>query len=143
MATNTLPLPGLVFSSTPTRHISSTRATDAVAKLRYAQHQADEESRQLIARLRDEAETDSKASTHNCIHHQYRLPPVVLPPTLLERGDKPTAIQLLALLMLIVGFAIAAVLSIHDGVMAQHPSSLDAGTMATSVEQWRDGEVVK
>jgi hypothetical protein len=142
MATNTLPLPGLVFSSTPTRHISSTRATDAVAKLRYAQHQADEESRQLIARLRDEAEADSKASTHRCIH-QYRLPPLVLPPTLLERGDKPTAIQLLAMLMLIVGFAIAAVLSIHDGVMAQHPQLIDGGTMATSVVEWRDGEVVK
>jgi len=134
---NTLPLPGLVFSSTPTRHISSTRATDAVAKLRYAQHQADEESRQLIARLRDEAEADSKASTHRCIHH------VTLPPTLFERGDKPTAMQLLTLVMLIVGFAIAAVLSIHDGVVAQHPSSIDAGTMATSVVEWRDGEVVK
>jgi len=134
---NTLPLPGLVFSSTPTRHISSTRATDAVAKLRYAQHQADEESRQLIARLRDEAEADSKASTHRCIHH------VTLPPTLFERGDKPTAMQLLTLVMLIVGFAIAAVLSIHDGVVAQHPSSIDAGTMATTTTEWRDGEVVK
>lgn len=140
MATNTLPLPGVVFSSTPTRHISSTRATDAVAKLRYAQHQADEESRQLIARLRDEAEADSKASTHRCIHHAQ---PLVLPPTLLERGDKLTAMQLLAVLMLIVGFAIAAVLSIHDGVMAQHPQLLDGGTMATSVVEWRDGEVVK
>lgn len=137
MATNTLPLPGLVFSSTPTRHISSTRATDAVAKLRYAQHQADEESRQLIARLRDEAEADSKASTHRCIHH------VTLPPTLFERGDKPTAMQLLTLVMLIVGFAVVAVMSIHDGVMAQHPQLLDAGTMATTTTEWRDGEVVK
>ncbi len=116
MATDILPLPSLTFRALPTRHISSTRATDAVAKLRYAQHQADEESRQLTARLRDEAEADSKASTHNCIHH-----PMTLPPKLFERGDKLTAMQLLALLMLIVGFAIAAVLSIHDGVMAQHP----------------------
>ena len=134
MATDILPLPGLTFRALPTRHISSTRATD----LRYAQHQADEESRQLIARLRDEAEADSKASTHNCIHH-----PMTLPPKLFERGDKLTAMQLLALLMLIVGFAIAAVLSIHDGVVAQHPQLLDGGTMATSVVEWRDGEVVK
>ena len=138
MATDILPLPSLTFRALPTRHISSTRATDAVAKLRYAQHQADEESRRLIARLRDEAEADSEASTHNCIHY-----PMTLPPKLFERGDKLTAMQLLALLMLIVGFAIAAVLSIHDGVMAQHPQLLDGGTMATSVVEWRDGEVVK
>jgi hypothetical protein len=137
---NTLPLPGLVFSSTPTRHISSTRATDAVAKLRYAQHQADEESRQLIARLRDEAEADSKASTHRCIHGAQ---PLLLPPTIFERGDKPTAMQILALVMLVVGFAIAAVLSIHDGAVAQHPQLLDGGTMATTTTEWRDGEVVK
>jgi len=140
MATNILPMPGLTFRALPTRHISSTRATDAVAKLRYAQHQADEESRQLIAKLRDDAEADAKASTHRCIHHVQTLS---LPPTLFERGDKPTAMQLLALLMLIVGFAIAAVLSIHDGVMAQHPSSIDAGTMATTTTEWRDGEAVK
>ena len=112
MATDTLPLHGLTFRALPTRHISSTRATDAVVKLRYAQHQADEESRQLIARLRVEAEADSKASTHNCIHHL-----MTLPTKLIERGDKLTAMQLLALLMLIVGFALAAVLSIHDGVI--------------------------
>jgi hypothetical protein len=137
---NTLPLPGLVFSSTPTRHISSTRATDAVAKLRYAQHQADEESRQLIAKLRDDAEADAKASAHRCIHGAQ---PLLLPPTIFERGDKPTAMQILALVMLVVGFAIAAVLSIHDGAVAQHPQLLDGGTMATTTTEWRDGEVVK
>ena len=135
MATNTLPLPGLVHRSAPTRHISSTRATDAVAKLRYAKHQADEESRQLISKLRDDAEAASKASTHRCIHD------AALPPIIFERGDKPTAMQILALLVLVVGFAIAAVLSIHDGVMAQHPQLLDAGTMATTTTEWRDGEV--
>lgn len=139
MATNTLPLPGLTFRALPTRHISSTRATDAVAKLRYAQHQADEESRQLITRLRDEAEAEAKSSTHRCIHQHH----MTLPPTIFERGDKLTAMQLLALVMLIVGFAIAAVLSIHDDTVAQHPSSIDAGTMATTTTEWRDGEVVK
>ena len=139
MATNTLPLPGLTFRALPTRHISSTRATDAVAKLRYAQHQADEESRQLIAKLRDDAKAEAKASTHRCIHQHH----TTLPPTLFERGDKPTAMQILALLVLVVGFAIAAVLSIHDGTVAQHPSSIDAGTMATTTTEWRDGEVVK
>ena len=139
MATNTLPLPGLVFSSTPTRHITSTHA---IAKLRYAQHQADEESRQLIAKLREDAEADSKASTHRCIHHQSPVD-LTLPPTLFERGDKPTAMQILALVMLVVGFTIAAVLSIHDGTMAQHPQLLDGGTMATTTTEWRDGEVVK
>jgi hypothetical protein len=138
MATNTLP-PGLIHRTAPTRHISSTRATDAVAKLRYAKHQADEESRQLIAKLRDDAEADSKASSHRRIHQHH----TTLPPTLFERGDKPTAMQILALVMLIVGFTIAAVLSIHDGAVAQHPSSIDAGTMATTTTEWRDGEVVK
>jgi hypothetical protein len=138
MATNTLP-PGLIHRTAPTRHISSTRATDAVAKLRYAKHQANEESRQLIAKLRDDAEADSKASTHRCIHQHH----TTLPPTLFERGDKPTAMQILALVMLVIGFAIAAVLSIHDGAVAQHPSSIDAGTMATTTTEWRDGEVVK
>ena len=137
--TNTLPLPGLTFRALPTRHISSTRATDAVAKLRYAQHQADEESRQLIAKLRDDAKAEAKASTHRCIHQHH----TTLPPTLFERGDKPTAMQILALVMLVVGFTIAAVLSIHDGTVAQHPSSIDAGTMATTTTEWRDGEVVK
>jgi hypothetical protein len=137
MATNTLPLPGLTFRALPTRHISSTRATDAVAKLRYAQHQADEESRQLIAKLREDAEAEAKASTHRCIHN------VALPPTIFERGDKPTAFHIAMFLVLVVGFAIAAVLSIHDGVVAQHPSSIDAGTMATTTTEWRDGEVVK
>lgn len=137
MATNTLPLPGLIHRTAPTRHISSTRATDAIAKLRYAKHQADEESRQLIAKLRDDAEADSTASVHRCIH-------MTMPPTLFERGDKPTAMQIAMALMLIVGFTIAAVMSIHDGVVAQHPHhDFDMGTMATSVEQWRDGEVVK
>lgn len=139
MATNTLPLPGLTFRALPTRHISSTRATDAVAKLRYAQHQADEESRQLIAKLRDDAKAEAKASTHRCIHQHH----TTLPPTLFERGDKPTAMQILALVMLIVGFAVAAVLSIHDGTVAQHPQLLDGGTMATTTTEWRDGEVVK
>lgn len=137
MATNTPPLPGLTFRALPTRHINSTRATNAIAKLRYAQHQADEESRQLIAKLRDDAEADSKASTHRCIHN------VALPPTIFERGDKPTAFHIAMFLVLVVGFAIAAVLSIHDGTMAQHPSSIDAGTMATTTTEWRDGEVVK
>ena len=137
MATNPLPLPGLIHRSAPTRHISSTRATDAVAKLRYAQHQADEESRQLIAKLRLDAEAEAKASTHRCIHN------VALPPTIFERGDKPTAFHIAMFLVLVVGFAIAAVLSIHDGTMAQHPSSIDAGTMATTTTEWRDGEVVK
>jgi hypothetical protein len=137
MATNTLQLPGLTHRTAPTRHISSTRATDAVAKLRYAKHQADEESRQLIAKLRDDAEADSKASTHRCIHN------VALPPTIFERGDKPTAFHIAMFLVLVVGFAIAAVLSIHDGAVAQHPSSIDAGTMATTTTEWRDGEVVK
>lgn len=135
----TLPLPGLTHRALPTRHISSTRATDAVAKLRYAQHRADEESRQLIAKLRDEAEADSKSSTHRCIHQHH----MTLPPTIFERGDKPTAMQILALVMLVVGFAIAAVLSIHDGAVAQHPQLLDGGTMATTTTEWRDGEVVK
>jgi hypothetical protein len=136
MATNTLP-PGLIHRTAPTRHISSTRATDAVAKLRYAKHQANEESRQLIAKLRDDAEADSKASTHRCIHN------VALPPTIFERGDKPTAFHIAMFLVLVFGFAIAAVLSIHDGAVAQHPSSIDAGTMATTTTEWRDGEVVK
>lgn len=117
MATNTLPLPGLTHRALPTRHISSTRATDAIAKLRYAQHQADEESRQLIT--------------------------ILLPPTIFERGDKPTAFQIAMFLILVVGFAVVAVMSIHDGVMAQHPQLLDAGTMATTTTEWRDGEVVK
>ena len=137
---NTLPLPSLTFRALPTRHINSTRATDAVAKLRYAQHQADEESRRLIAKLRDDAEAEAKASTHRCIHNAQ---PLSLPPTLFERGDKPTAMQILVLVMLVVGFAIAAVLSIHDGTMAQHPQLLDGGTMATTTTEWRDGEVVK
>lgn len=137
MATNTLPLPGLAFRALPTCHTSSTRAADAVTKMHWARHQADEESRQLITRLRDEAEADSAASTHRCIH-------MTMPPTLFERGDKPTAMQIAMALMLIVGFTIAAVMSIHDGVVAQHPHhDFDMGTMATSVEQWRDGEVGK
>ena len=65
MATNTLPLPGLTHRALPTRHISSTRATDAIAKLRYAQHQADEESRQLIAKLRNDAEAEAKDATQD------------------------------------------------------------------------------
>ena len=141
MATNTLPPPGLTHRTAPTRHISSTRATDAVAKLRYAKHQANEESQQLIAKLRDDAEAEAKASTHRRIRNATS--PLALPPTIFERGDKPTATQILALLVLVVGFAIAAVLSIHDGTMAQHPSSIDAGTMATTTTEWRDGEVVK
>ena len=134
---NTLPLPSLTFRALPTRHINSTRATDAVAKLRYAQHQADEESRRLIAKLRDDAEAESKASTHRCIHNP------ALPPTIFERGDKPTAFQIAMFLILVVGFAVVAAMSIHDGVMAQHPQLLDAGTMATTTTEWRDGEVVK
>lgn len=141
MATNPLPLPGLIHRSAPTRHISSTRATDAIAKLRYAQHQADEESRQLIAKLREDAKAEAKASTHRCIHDAAL--PLALPPTIFERGDKPTAFHIAMFLVLVVGFAIAAVLSIHDGTMAQHPSSIDAGTMATTTTEWRDGEVVK
>ena len=141
MATNTLPPPGLTHRTAPTHHISSTRATDAVAKLRYAKHQANEESQQLIAKLRDDAEAEAKASTHRRIRNATS--PLALPPTIFERGDKPTATQILALLVLVVGFAIAAVLSIHDGTMAQHPSSIDAGTMATTTTEWRDGEVVK
>lgn len=140
MATNTLPLPALAFRALPTRHISSTRATDAVAKLRYAQHQADEEARVFIAKLRDDAEAESRASTHRCIHNTQ---PLSLPPTIFERGDKPTAFQIAMFLVLVVGFAVVTVMSIHDGVMAQHPQLLDAGTMATTTTEWRDGEVVK
>ena len=140
MATNTLPLPGLTHCALPTRHISSTRATDAIAKLRYAQHQADEESRQLITKLRNDAEAEAKAATHRCIHGSQ---PILLPPTIFERGDKPTAFQIAMFLILVVGFAVVAVMSIHDGVMAQHPQLLDAGTMATTTMEWRDGEVVK
>ena len=137
MATNTLPLPGLTFRALPTHHINSTRAADAVAKMHWARHQADDEAKQLITRLRDEAEADSAASAHRCIH-------MTMPPTLFERGDKPTAMQIAMALMLIVGFTIAAVIAIHDGAVAQHPHrNTDMGTMATSVEQWRDGEVGK
>lgn len=135
MSSNTLPLPGLTFRSQPTRHISSTRATDAVAKIRYAQHQADDESRQLIAKLRDDAETESKASEHRCIHN------IALPTTLFERGDRPSAIQVFLLAMLLIGFTIAAVMSIHDGVVAQHPQVYDAGMVATPTTEWRDVEV--
>lgn len=141
MVTNTRPLPGLIHRTAPTRHISSTRATDAVAKLRYAKHQAEEESRQLIVKLRDDAEVDSKASSHRRIRDATS--PFALPPTIFERGDKPTATQILALLVLVVGFAIAAVLSIHDATIARHPQLLDAGSMVTTTTEWRDGEVVK
>ena len=139
MATNALPLPGLIHRAAPTRHISSTHATDAVTKLQYAKHQADEESRQLIARLRDEAEADSKASTHRCIHDVAS--PLALPPIIFERGDKPTAFQIAMFLILVVGFAVVAAMSIHDGVTARHPQLLDAGTMASTTTEWRDGEV--
>lgn len=122
MATNTLPLPGLTHRALPTRHISSTRATDAVAK------------------LRDDAEAESKASTHRCIHNTR---PLSLPPTIFERGDKPTAFQIAMFLILVVGFAVVAAMSIHDGVTARHPQLLDAGTMASTTTEWRDGEVVK
>lgn len=137
MSSKTLPLPGFTFRSMPTRHISSTRAVDAVAKLRYAAHQAEEESRQFIARLRDEAETESKASIHN-------VGTVTLPPTLFERGYRPSAVQVFMLAMLLVGFTIAAVMSIHDATVAQHPHQIyDAGKVATPSTEWRDVEVVK
>lgn len=141
MSSNTLRLPGLTFRSLPTRHISSTRASDAVAKLQYATHQADEESRQLIARLRDEAEAESKASEHRCIHNVGSATST-LPPTLFERGDRPSVAQAFLLAMLLIGFTIAAVMSIHDGVVAQHPHQIhDAGMVAGSAKEWRDVEV--